>query len=202
MKLLLVRHGETDWNKKSWIQGRTDTCLNENGERQARSLGERLLKEEISIARIYTSRLKRAGQTAQIVSEMVHVPWEVEEGLEEMNLGAWEGQTWKHVREEFSEEYRRWYENRRYTRIPGGESYQDLLDRLVPALRRIQEKSGGDVLVVTHSACIMTLLSYLKETPFEDMYRNYRLNNAQFCVLEEKELLAAYEADYACGAAG
>lgn len=196
MKLFLVRHGETDWNTKSWIQGRTDISLNENGRQQAKLLGDRLLEQRIDISQIYTSKLKRAEQTAHIISDMTGKPCTVEEGLEEMNLGAWEGKSWKSVREEFSQEYRSWYQNRRYTRTPRGESYQDLLDRLVPALVRILDRGMGDVLVVTHSACIMTLMSYLHETPFEDMSKNYRLGNAQFCILEETRLRSAVAQDY------
>ncbi len=195
MKLLLVRHGETDWNTKSWIQGRTDISLNANGERQAKALGDRLLERGIHLTRIYTSHLKRARQTASIISAMIGVPFAVEEGLEEMHLGAWEGKTWSNVQKDFSAEYEKWRTNRRYTRMPEGESYQDLLDRLVPALKRILEKEEGDALVVTHSACIMTLLSYLHKTPFEDM-RNYRIGNAQICELEEEQIQKAYQEDY------
>lgn len=178
MRLLLARHGETDWNTKSWIQGSTDIPLNERGKEQARQLGCRILEERMALSRIYTSGLERARQTAAIVSYMTEVPYVVEPGLEEMNLGSWEGRTWKQVQKVYVKEYETWKNNRRYTRIPQGESYQDLLDRLVPALGRIVEREQEDVLVVTHSACIMTLFSYLYETPFEDMVKNYHTRNA------------------------
>lgn len=195
MKLLLVRHGETDWNAKSWIQGRTDISLNEKGERQAEELGDQLLEKGIHVARIYTSKLKRAKQTASIVSRMLDVPYAVEEGLEEMHLGVWEGKTWRFVRDEYADAYRAWG-NRRYIRTPEGESYQDLLDRLMPALKRILDRKQGDALIVTHSACIMTLLSYLRGTPFEDMVANYRIGNAQICTLDEADIHSAYAEDY------
>ncbi len=196
MKLLLVRHGETDWNIKSRIQGRTDISLNGTGERQAEELGNMILWKKIPVAGIYTSKLNRARQTASIISEMLDVPCQVEEGLEEMNLGIWEGRTWKLVQEEYSREYQNWQDNRRYTRVPGGESYQDLLDRLLPALARILNKSRGDTLVVTHSACIMTLMSYLYEMPFEKMRENFRIGNAQICEVEEQSIRRVMSVDY------
>lgn len=189
MKLLLARHGETDWNTKSWIQGSTDIPLNERGKEQAKQLGSRILNDGMALSRIYTSGLKRARQTAAIVSYMAEVPYMVEPGLEEMNLGSWEGRTWKQVQKVYVKEYENWKNNRRYTRTPQGESYQDLLDRLVPALVRIVEREEKDVLVVTHSACIMTLFSYLYETPFEDMVKNYHTKNAHIYELEGRVLL-------------
>ena len=93
-------------------------------------------------------------------------------------MGKWEGYAWKQVKEEFPEEYQVWYTNRRYQQTPGGESYQQLLDRLLPALRDILERETENTLIVTHSAVIMTLMSYLYDTPFEDMAKNFKTGNA------------------------
>lgn len=188
MKLYLTRHGETEWNVYSRIQGQTDTALNETGIRQARELTERLKKERLAIGRIYTSRQLRAYETAQIVAEMLGLNVIVKDGLEEINLGKWEGYTWKQVRELFHEEYEDWHENRRYQVPPGGESYQQLLERLIPVLRSIIKEEQEDVLVVTHSAVIMTLLSYIYEKPFEDMVKNFKTKNTEIVMIEESML--------------
>lgn len=186
MKLYLVRHGETDWNLESKIQGRADTFINDNGRRQAQELAERVFKELSTIKKIYSSRQKRALETAQIIGRRISVTPVVHQGLEEMCLGEWEGYTWKQVKEIFPSEYRIWHQNRRYQVPPGGESYQQLLDRLLPALDDIIKKEGQDVLIVTHSAVIMTLLSYIYDTPFEDMAHNYRTENAAIVELDSE----------------
>lgn len=188
MNLYLTRHGETDWNVSSRIQGQTDTPLNETGVRQAKELAERLLEEKPEIAKIYTSRQKRAYQTAKIAAEKLQAEVVVKDGLEEISFGKWEGYTWKQVKELFSEEYEEWHENRRYKVPPEGESYQQLLERLVPALQEISREEKEDVLVVTHSAVIMTLLSYIYQKPFDEMAKNFRTKNTEIVVIEVTSL--------------
>ncbi len=176
MKFYLTRHGETDWNIQNRIQGQTDTLLNERGREQAHELAKRL-KDEYEIKSVYTSRQKRARETAEVIGRAIHVTPIVREGLEEISLGSWEGYTWKQVREQFPDEYQAWYTNRRYQIPPGGESYQQLLNRLLPTLDAILNENSGNVLMVSHSAVIMTLMTYLYDTPFEDMARNYKTGN-------------------------
>lgn len=188
MKLYLTRHGETEWNVHSRIQGQTDTALNETGIKQARELAQRLEKEGLAIGRIYTSRQRRAYETAAIAAEILGLNVIVKDGLEEINLGKWEGYTWKQVRELFHEEYEDWHENRRYQVPPGGESYQQLLERLIPVLRSIIKEEKDNVLVVTHSAVIMTLLSYIYDKPFEDMVKNFKTKNTEIVMIEESML--------------
>lgn len=184
MKLYLVRHGETDWNLENKIQGQTDIPLNDNGRKQARELADKVIRELGGIRKIYSSRQKRAQETAQIIGSKLSVSPIVYQGLEEICLGEWEGYTWKQVKEVFAEEYQIWHQNRRYQVPPKGESYQQLLDRLLPALDDIIRKEGQDILVVTHSAVIMTLMSYVYDTPFEDMARNYKTGNAAIVELD------------------
>lgn len=179
MRLYLVRHGETDWNIASRIQGQTDIALNEKGRQQAEEFAAAISEQGYQIDCIYTSFKQRAHETAEIIGEALGIKPKVQPGLEEICLGKWEGYTWKQVRELFGEEYQMWRDNRRYQQPPSGESYQQLLNRLLPALGDMIGKEEGNVLVVTHSAVIMTLLSYLYDTPFEDMAKKYKTGNAQ-----------------------
>lgn len=188
MNLYVTRHGETDWNVFSRIQGQTDTPLNETGVRQAKELAERLLEEKPEIGKIYASRQKRAYETAKIVAEKLQAEVVVKDGLEEISFGKWEGYTWKQVKELFFDEYKEWHENRRYKVPPEGESYQQLLERLLPALQEISREEKEDVLVVTHSAVIMTLLSYIYQKPFDEMAKNFKTKNTEIVIIEEKLL--------------
>ncbi|MCI8614103.1 histidine phosphatase family protein [Parablautia intestinalis] len=184
LKIYLARHGETDWNIENRIQGQVDTELNEKGRQQAEELARKIAEGEYQIGSIYTSAKKRALETAWIAGNKLGMVPKVQQGLEEISFGKWEGYRWKQVRELFPEEYQVWRNNRRYQVPPEGESYQQLLDRLLPALSDIAKKEKVNALVVTHSAVIMTLLSYLYDTPFEDMAKNYKTGNAGVVELE------------------
>ena len=189
MKLFFTRHGETDWNRLKKIQGKQDTELNATGIMQAEHLGDNLLLGEYSFTKIYSSTQKRAKRTAEIVAEKLNMEYETLEGLEEMNLGLWEGLSWNEVKERFPEELKSWLTNRRYMKTPDGESYQDLLDRVLTAIKTIIKKQRGNVLVVTHSAVIMALLCYLHNTPFEEMVGKYDIKNAELVEIDSKDFL-------------
>lgn len=203
MKILLVRHGETDWNVAQRIQGSTDTPLNETGIMQAQKLAEELAKRETPIIGVYTSKLERAAKTAECVAEKLGKECIVLPGLEEINFGLWEGITWEQVAEQFPEEYQIWRQNRRYEHPPKGESYQELVERVVAALQKLLKelKAGncpdtetaadegnvpvnGDIVVVTHSADIMSLMSFVNDTPFHEMVKRYRTKNTAIVEIE------------------
>ena len=193
MKLLLTRHGETDWNLQRRIQGSTDTDLNETGRRQAMQLAESLLLSEDRPDIVYTSGLKRALETAEIAAKRLQIPCLIHPGLEEIGFGLWEGLTWEQVEDKYPELYQILHTARIYRHPPEGESYQDLLNRVVPALQDIIQKEGGSsadrrILIVTHSAVIMSLLSHLNRTPFHEMVKRYRTQNAQIIELDAKRL--------------
>lgn len=192
MKILLVRHGETDWNVQKKIQGKTDIPLNEAGVRQAEELAEKLEGWERPIIGIYTSRLKRAAKTAEIIAKKLQMDYEETDGFEEIDLGLWEGASWAKAAADFPEEYKIWHDNRRYTRSPEGESYQDLLERFLPALQRIvrdKQYEEGDIVVVTHSADIMTIMSCINDTPFYEMAKRYKTANAAVIEIGTEKIL-------------
>ncbi|MBV8256531.1 MAG: histidine phosphatase family protein [Actinobacteria bacterium] len=135
--LLLVRHGETDWNAEGRLQGHTDRPLNEFGRRQAARLAEELAGERIDA--IWSSDLARARETAQIVAARLGLPVEFDTGLREKSWGNWEGLT---AGEREQVEYE-------------GESTEAHRDRTLAALRRICELHPDDtVLVVTHGGSL------------------------------------------------
>jgi broad specificity phosphatase PhoE len=132
--LLLVRHGETDWNADGRLQGHTDRPLSDLGRRQAQRLAEELEGEELEA--IYSSDLSRARETAEIVGERLGLPVELDPGLREKDWGNWEGLTAvERDRVEFM-----------------GESTEAHQERILDTLRRIagRHPGAGRVLVVTH----------------------------------------------------
>jgi broad specificity phosphatase PhoE len=131
--LLLVRHGETDWNADGRLQGQTDRTLSDFGHRQARQLADALAEEELEA--IYASDLARARETAEIVGERLGLAVVLDADLREKDWGTWEGLTAvERDRVEFV-----------------GESTEAHQERTLRALRRISERHpGGRVLVVTH----------------------------------------------------
>ena len=132
--LLLVRHGETDWNADGRLQGQTDRPLSEFGRRQARRLAGELANEGVDA--IYASDLARARETAEIVGERLGLPVVLDSDLREKDWGTWEGLT---AAERDHVEF-------------VGEPTEAHLERTLRALRRIAElhPDGRRVVVVTH----------------------------------------------------
>lgn len=188
MKLFLIRHGQTDWNLKGKIQGSFDIELNDIGIKQAEELSNKILEEGYKFSKIYSSLQRRAAKTAEILSHATNIDYILIKGLEEMNLGKWEGLSWTEVKEKYPIEYGKWYINRKYTKTPMGESYQDLLERVLPVMHKIINKNSEDVLIVTHSAVIMSIQCYLTNTPFEEMVK-FRTGNTSITEIDSKLLM-------------
>ena len=89
MKLYVIRHGETTWNTQARLQGMSDIPLNDNGVSLARKTGEAM--RDIPFTRIYTSPLKRAVQTAELVAGGRQIPVVIEDRIREISFGEWEG---------------------------------------------------------------------------------------------------------------
>ena len=146
--LILARHGETDWNRENRFQGHADPPLNDLGREQSAELAARLAGERI--ARVYTSPLRRASETAEIVARELGLEVEHLEGLREIDVGAWSGLTRDEVAVRFPDEYALWLDRAPHG-YGEGETYDELAARVVPALRSLADRHPSEtVLVVTH----------------------------------------------------
>jgi broad specificity phosphatase PhoE len=152
--LLLARHGQSDWNAARRWQGLADRPLTEHGREQALALAARLAHIELDA--VYSSNLRRARETAEAVArtqglEVVEVP-----DLAEVDVGSWSGLTREEAEERFPDGYRRWLDGR-----PGwddGETYEQMADRVLAAVRAIAAESEGDrALIVAHGGPIRAI---------------------------------------------
>jgi probable phosphoglycerate mutase len=149
--ILLARHGETDWNSERRWQGHDDQPLNEAGRTQARELAESLAGRRVDA--VYSSDLSRAHETARIVADRLGLPVGVDVGLREVDVGDWAGRVHSEIEEIDPEGYKRWRDGGKGWN--GGESYEQMGERVVATVLRIATSHpGGTLLVVTHGGSI------------------------------------------------
>lgn len=162
MNIYVLRHGTTQWNLEGKIQGSTDIPLHEKGRKEAYLLGEKILP--LPIDRIYTSPLKRALETAQIINESTKLPVDTVPALQEVSFGLWEGLDWKEVQKAFPLLFAEIPPNG-YVDPPEGETFADAARRICSFVDELKIKQQN-CLLVTHKAVIRFLLYCLtKKTP-------------------------------------
>jgi len=156
-RLILVRHGLTDWNKTHRYQGQTDTDLNATGREQARATADRLVNEPISVA--ISSDLQRASETAAIIAAPHGISVQPDPRLRELNLGQWEGLTFEEVKSRFPEEWLSVSTGRAYLSPAGGEPLESVVTRIESALADLYAYPDGQtVLLVAHGGSLRCLL--------------------------------------------
>jgi broad specificity phosphatase PhoE len=164
---VLVRHGETDWNRERRFQGHADIPLNEAGKGQVRELGERLADETFSAA--YTSPLRRAAESALILAARLGLHVEASDALKEVDLGSWSGLTVPEVETRFPDGYGRWVDWRSHG-WDDGETYDELGRRVVAGLREIAGNHRDEqVLAVTHGGPIRTAMAAAMGIPLHQV---------------------------------
>ena len=162
-KILLARHGETDWNRIGRWQGHADPPLNEAGRLQAVELAESLAGD--GVVAVYASDLTRASESARTIGDRLGVEVVEDPALREIDVGSWSGLTRAEVQERFPEGFARW--------LAGeighdGETREALTARIVSAIERIAgAHPGKTVVVVTHGGAIRALRRHLHGDPGE-----------------------------------
>jgi 2,3-bisphosphoglycerate-dependent phosphoglycerate mutase len=152
LELWLIRHGETDWNVEGRIQGFSDRPLNDKGLRQAELLAPRLAQTPFDA--VYASDLDRACTTARTALPGADV--HVDPRLRELSYGIFEGKTWTGLDVDEAAAARHWSEDRFGRRIPGGESYGDLMERMAAFRADLPER--GRVAAFSHGGTIRSAL--------------------------------------------
>ena len=169
LKLILIRHGETDFNRDGRIQGRGTQPLNETGLAQAAAAG-RAISPDMPFT-LYSSPITRAVQTAHAISDAAHVKAVPLQGVEELDPGEFEGLTGPQMRQRFPEVMTRWDRDPGPTMMPGGESLRQVQARAWRAVSRVARADPDhNVVIVTHNFPIQTIICQALGMPLN----NYR----------------------------
>jgi len=167
--IYLVRHGKigSDIKGKSYI-GQSDIPLNDEGREQAEKLGRRL--NDINITNIFSSDLIRSVETAEIIAAHHHLSPVIIPSIKEISMGEWEGMTFAEIMKRWPDEYKKRGDDILNYRTPGGESFADLRERVIPAFQKIAESASGDIVITGHAGVNRILLCHILGLPYEKMF--------------------------------
>ena len=156
-RLILARHGVTEWNIAGRFQGQADPPLTAAGWQQAESLAEVLAASDIQA--VYSSDLQRAYNTAQAVAKRLGLPVQVDRRLREVSQGVWEGMLHADILAQYAAEWAAREQDPLHNRPPGGESVAEVAARTWAAADEIARlHAAGPVLVVSHGLSLATLI--------------------------------------------
>ena len=184
-EVILIRHGETEWNLSGRWQGHADSPLSNRGIEQAEALGKRMLNEKLDC--FYSSDLERARHTSRLVGGPSG--WEAEfmESLRERDLGVIEGLTTDEMLEKYPQEYQSFRNDGPEYQVPGGESFRQFYDRCSAALEDVAMRNPGKKIgLVTHGGFLGAIFRYVLNIPL-DAERNFVLLNCSINRLEKTD---------------
>lgn len=195
-RLYLIRHGQTDWNLAAKLQGQTDIPLNETGRSQA--LETKTLLDGVTFDAVYSSPLRRALETAQLVTGLSPEQIHQEPNLIEISFGEWEGCNPQQLGEPFAPFFA---DTKRYKPTTDGETIEALTRRVAAFVAEVKaHHMGQTVLAVSHGAALHALLAH--ELPTDDFW-GIPLNNCAVAILELegdrfalKEVRSTQQSDY------
>lgn len=192
-RFILIRHGETIWNRQRKYQGQSDVPLTDEGRLQARTLSERLKNEKIDV--IYASDLCRTMETAEILAKyhgrkVVPAPL-----MRELSFGIWEGMTYDEIIQKWPQEYKKWQADPYNKKPPDGETLSELCERVSKFLMETAKKHPDSrILVVSHAGPIRAILSVLLNLK-QDFFWKFKISNTSLTVIEYDGLKQLSESD-------
>ena len=191
MRLILIRHGETDWNQQFRMQGQSDIELNELGRRQAESLALALGEE--SLDAIYTSPLKRAIETARAINRFHQIAIEVDDRLKEIDMGGVDGLIPEEINVRYSSFWKQWVKGELSSlRFPRGASFAELRERAWSAVEEINRRhSSGRIAVISHYLVIVSIICRALELSLPHLRRFSPLGATAISTLDFNERRAA-----------
>ena len=182
-KIILVRHGQTEWNLEMKYQGHSDIALTEQGIYQASLVAERLKSEKVNA--VFASDLSRAFQTAEIIGSKFGLSTAAIPAFRELNFGSWEGLTYRKIGEKWQGESRQIFTAPDEVQVPGGETFRQLKDRAMAALNELVEKYKGEtIVIVSHGGTIRTILCAALNMPLNNLW-SIRQDNTAVNIIEK-----------------
>lgn len=184
-RIILVRHGQTEWNRVERFRGRADVPLNETGLAQAGATGKRIAAEWLPVA-VYTSPLSRSVKTAEAIAGHYSLEVQPHPGLIDINYGDWQGLTPDEARQRWPQEVDAWYNQPHLARIPGGETLDELSTRLMQTVQELTDRHLGESIVLVGHTVINRII----------LLRVLKLGNDRFWrIRQEPCAINMFEAD-------
>lgn len=187
MNVYLVRHGETEHNKRKNFYGKLDVGLNEKGEKQSYKVGE--LLKDVKFNKIYISDRKRTRETAERILERnrfydkeKNIIYK-DEKINEIDFGLFEGKSYEEIGSLYPKEQEKWEKDWKNFAPPKGESAVVFYNRVENFMKHIQKEEDGNYLIVTHGGVIRMIYSYILQNNM-DFYWNFASRNGDITLIK------------------
>lgn len=182
MRLILIRHGQTEWNADGRYQGQSNVALSDIGRTQAKFLAERFPVKHLDA--IYASDLDRARETAECVGEKLGVLVRPEKAFRELSFGDWEGLTYQQITARWPEESHKLFTAPDELEIPNGETFQALQKRALSKINELcKEHVDQTIGIFAHGAINKTILAGLMHIPLHYLW-SLRQDNTAVNILQ------------------
>lgn len=201
-RLLLWRHGRTEWNASGRMQGQSDVALDETGVRQAHEAAPLLAAEQPDA--IVSSDLSRARRTADALAALVGLPVGVDQRLRETFFGPWQGLTSEQIAADYPEEFGLWRQGKAFE-LDGAERPADVAARMVAGIEDALDTTDGTLVVVSHGAAVRRAVGALLDWPDDVVGKLGPLGNCRWSELRHTVMgwrLHAHNIGPIAGAAG
>ena len=183
MRLHFIRHGETNWNAIRRVQGQMESQLTALGKRQAEELADQL--QTYSINQVYCSSSVRTRETADILFRASQLPIKYQDNLREIHLGPWEGNLYDDLAQQNPEQFHNFWNEPHQFSLAGAESFWQLQQRGVDAVREIVEQpTGNDIAIVSHGALIKSILCHFENRPLSMLWEPPKMHNCAHSIME------------------
>lgn len=182
MRVHLIRHGETNWNKEKRVQGHSESQLTAEGKRQAAALAPRL--DAYNIGKVYCSTSIRTRETASILFAASKPAIEYHEALREIFLGPWEGLLQSEIRQKFPENFTHFWNTPEQFDQEGAETFAAVQQRGLMMLKRIlSERAAEDVAIISHGVLIKSILCAIEPRPLAKLWEPPVMHNCAHSIL-------------------